>query len=91
MISFYVSDMTCGHCVNTITKAMKAAAKDAAVAIDLAAKRVDIEAGTVDAARLATVIRDAGYTPVALDGDSSSSAPAPSVKSGGCCSIRRYR
>ena len=84
MISFQVSDMTCGHCVNVITKAVKAADKDAAVQIDLAAKRVDIESGSVDAGALAAVIRNAGYIPVNLEGDSSSSVPATSGKCG-CC------
>ena len=75
MISFQVSDMTCGHCVNAITKAVKAADKDAAVQIDLAAHRVDIQTGTVDGAALAAAIRNAGYMPVALDGDASGDAP----------------
>ena len=82
MISCQFDDMTCGHCVNAITKAVKAADKDAAVQIDLAAHRVDIEAGTVDAVALANAIRNAGYIPVVLDGDSSSSAPATSGKCG---------
>lgn len=86
MISFQVSDMTCGHCVNTITKAMKTIDKDATVQIDLATHRVDIETGAVDAAGLAKVIEDAGYTPVALEkGGSFASAPAPTAKRGGCC------
>jgi copper chaperone CopZ len=29
MITFEVNDMTCGHCVSTITKALKATDKDA--------------------------------------------------------------
>ena len=36
MIAFEVNDMTCGHCVSTLTKALKAADKDAKVQIDLA-------------------------------------------------------
>jgi copper chaperone len=32
---FRVNDMTCGHCVSTITKAIKATDKDAKVTIDL--------------------------------------------------------
>ena len=85
MISFQVNDMTCGHCVSTITKAVKAADKDATVQIDLAAHRVDIEAGAVDAAGLASVIRGAGYTPVAIEDVSAHTAPAPAAKRGGCC------
>ena len=85
MISFQVNDMTCGHCVNTITKAVKAVDKDAKVQIDLAAHRIDIETGAIDAAGLAKVISDAGYTAVAVEGGSSRSAPASTAKRGGCC------
>ena len=85
MISFQVNDMTCGHCVNTITKAVKAVDKDATVQIDLAAHRIDIETAAVDAAGLAKVIRDAGYTPVAVEGVSASTAPVPTAQRGGCC------
>lgn len=63
MIAFEVKDMTCGHCVSTITKALKAADKDAKVAIDLASHRVAIEPGQADAAELGDAIREAGYTP----------------------------
>ena len=66
MISFEVQDMTCGHCVGAITKAVQAADAQAQVRIDLAAHRVDIEPGQTDAARLAEAIREAGYTPVAV-------------------------
>ncbi len=66
MISFEVQDMTCGHCVGAITRAVQAADAQAQVRVDLAAHRVDIEPGRADAARLAEVIRESGYTPVAL-------------------------
>ena len=64
MIAFDVQDMTCGHCVSTITKALKGADKDATVRIDLATHRVEVEPGDADAAELADAIREAGYTPV---------------------------
>ena len=64
MISFQVDDMSCGHCVSTITEALKAADKDATVRIDLATHRVDIEPATVGADGLAEAIKQAGYTPV---------------------------
>ena len=64
MIAFDVQDMTCGHCVSTITKALKSADKDATVRIDLATHRVEVEPGEADAAELADAIREAGYTPV---------------------------
>jgi copper chaperone len=64
MIAFEVSDMTCGHCVSTVTKAVQAADRDATVRIDLAAHRVEIEPQAASAAALEQAIRGAGYTPV---------------------------
>ena len=42
MITFEVNDMTCGHCVSNITKALKATDKDAKVEISLASHRVQV-------------------------------------------------
>ena len=64
MIAFEVNDMTCGHCIKAITEAVKAADSRADVHIDLARHRVEIEPASADAAALASVIREAGYTPV---------------------------
>jgi copper chaperone len=66
MIAFEVNDMTCGHCVSTITKAVKATDKDAKVQIDLAKHRVEIEPSDADAQELSDAIKEAGYTPVAV-------------------------
>lgn len=66
MISFEVNDMTCGHCVSTITKAVKAEDQDAKVTIDLARHRVDIDTPRASGKELGDAIREAGYTPVAL-------------------------
>ena len=63
MIAFEVKDMTCGHCVSTITKAVKATDKDAKVAVDLASHRVQVEPAAADAEELAEAIKAAGYTP----------------------------
>ena len=64
MIAFEVNDMTCGHCVGAVTRAVKAVDKDATVQIDLATHRVQVEPVTADAAELAAAIEEAGYTPV---------------------------
>jgi copper chaperone len=64
MIAFEVNDMTCGHCVSSITRAVKALDKDAEVRIDLATHRVEVEPATAGADQLAAAIEDAGYTPV---------------------------
>lgn len=82
MIAFEVNDMTCGHCVSTITKALKATDKDAKVQIDLATHRVQVEPVSADAEELAKAIKDAGYTPVSVEAALSESA-AP-VR-GSCC------
>jgi copper chaperone len=65
MITFEVKDMSCGHCVSTITKALKWTDKDAEVRVDLATHRVDILSSSATADELSDAIRDAGYTPVA--------------------------
>jgi copper chaperone len=83
MIAFEVKDMTCGHCVSTITKAVRAADKDAKVEIDLATHRVQIEPTETNAAELSDAIKEAGYTPVEV---SAGTTDAPTVrKKGGCC------
>ncbi len=82
MIAFEVKDMTCGHCISTITKALKAADRDAEVQIDLATHRVQVEPVSADAEELAEAIKDAGYTPVSVEAALSESA-AP-VR-GSCC------
>lgn len=43
VIAFDVKDMTCGHCVRSITQALTSADPGAQVAIDLARQRVEIE------------------------------------------------
>jgi copper chaperone len=84
MIAFEVKDMTCGHCVSAITRAVKAADQDAKVAIDLASRRVQIESHHASAAELSDTIEQAGYTPepvAATSLDIKGAAP----KRGGCC------
>lgn len=68
MISFSVNDMTCGHCVSSITRAVQARDPGARVLVDLATHRVDIEPAAASAAELGDAIQEAGYTPVALGG-----------------------
>lgn len=82
MIAFEVKDMTCGHCVSTITKAVNAVDKDAGVQIDLASHRVEVESAAAGAAQLRAAIEEAGYTPVAIE----TAAPAAAAAAGrtGC-------
>jgi copper chaperone len=63
MIEFQVPDMSCGHCVSTITKALKGADRQARVVIDLARQRVQVEPTEADAEQLREAIAEAGYTP----------------------------
>ena len=87
MIAFEVEDMTCGHCVSTITKALKAADQDAKVQIDLAARRVQVEPAEADASELGDAIREAGYTPVEVAAGAVQ-APAKAATRG-CCGTCR--
>lgn len=60
---FNVPDMSCQHCVATISKALASEMPGVPVAIDLARHEVRV-AG--DAARAEHVIREAGYEPARL-------------------------
>ena len=66
MIDFEVQDMSCGHCVGAITRAVHAVDAEARVEVDLPRHRVRIVPARADAAMLAGAIEEAGYTPVAI-------------------------
>lgn len=57
-----VNDMTCNHCVGTVTKALQEALPGADIAVDLATHTVSV---TGDRALAEAAIREAGYTPEA--------------------------
>jgi len=59
-MKFNVPDMTCGHCVSTVTKTVKALDAAAEVKADLAAKTVTVET-TAPAAAVSRALDDAGY------------------------------
>ena len=81
MLSYRVDDMSCGHCVSTITKAVRAVDAGARVQADLGRHLVQVEPTEADAAEIAEAISEAGYTPVALADE-----PAATPKAaGGCC------
>lgn len=63
MFEFEVKDMTCGHCVTTITRAVKETLPTASVGIDLPNHLVRID-GVPSADIIEQVIRELGYTPV---------------------------
>ncbi len=85
MTTFEVKDMTCGHCVSTITKAVRAVDQSAKVQIDLATHRVTIDTTEVDAAELSDAIKEAGYTPVAIEAAQKRAAGNAAPARGGCC------
>jgi copper chaperone len=64
MIEFQVGDMTCGHCVGRVTKAVKDVDAAATVNIDLDKKRVSIDSGH-GPEEFQAAIAEAGYTPKA--------------------------
>ncbi len=77
MLQFDVDGMTCGHCVQAVTRAVKAVDSAADVKVDLAAKRVAVETRATGEA-VAQAITDAGYPVSARD-----LAAAPAAR-GGC-------
>ncbi len=57
---FTVNDMTCGHCVGTVRKALETALPGTEVSVDLETHKVSF---TGDRAKGEAAIRQAGYTP----------------------------
>ncbi|HTQ77360.1 MAG TPA: heavy-metal-associated domain-containing protein [Burkholderiales bacterium] len=60
MIELSVTNMTCGHCVSAVTRALKAVDPEARVDIDLESKRVRIETRKPLGA-LTKALEQAGY------------------------------
>ena len=84
MIAFEVKDMTCGHCVGAITKALKIADQDAKATIDLAQHLVVIEPAAAGEDELRAAIVKAGYQPVQVAAAASKLADRPSPCCGHC-------
>jgi copper chaperone len=85
MISFQINDMTCGHCISTITQALRSVDAAAKVQFDLATHRVDIEAVEAHAGQLRDAIREAGYSPVQTESPASGAAANVAPVRKGCC------
>ncbi|MFN4281395.1 MAG: heavy-metal-associated domain-containing protein [Alphaproteobacteria bacterium] len=62
MAEINVQDMTCGHCVSVITRAIQSVAPAAKVRIDLPSRTVSVE-GEISEAEAKKAIAEAGYTP----------------------------
>ena len=62
MAEFTLPDMSCGHCVSTVTRALKDADPACAVQIDLSTKTVRVQSSR-SAEVLASALSEAGYPP----------------------------
>lgn len=60
MITLHVPDMGCDHCVQTITKTVRALDGDAAINADLGMQTVTIDT-KVDSVRVTAALEQAGY------------------------------
>ncbi|BAI75837.1 copper chaperone (plasmid) [Azospirillum sp. B510] len=60
MLTLKVSGMTCGHCAQTVTRAVEALPAVDRASVDLAAGQVAIEGGA-DESAIRQAIEDAGY------------------------------
>lgn len=63
MIELKVNDMTCGHCVGAVTKAVKELDPKAMVRVDLGTKQVSVESAK-PAAEIIDALAEAGYPAV---------------------------
>lgn len=79
--TFVVDDMTCGHCVSTITKALASLDNQAKVNVDLGTRRVEVTSTEAGDAQLQEAIKEAGYTPVLVQ---PGAAAATQPKRSGC-------
>lgn len=79
MIELDVKDMTCGHCVSTVTGAVKSLDPDATVHVDLEHKRLRVD-GRSSVNELTKALAEVGYAAAP------SSMPRPAAaRKGGCC------
>lgn len=61
MVDLNVKDMTCGHCVSAVTRAVKALDPQADVHVDLGSKRVRVQ-GLSSTDDLIRALNAAGYS-----------------------------
>lgn len=62
-LTLRVPDMSCGHCVASVSDAVREVEGVADVSVDLGAKRVDVEGEGLELDPVAQAIREAGYEP----------------------------
>lgn len=61
-ISFHIPDMTCGHCVRTITEAINAQYPAAKVEAQVDTHTLTVS-GVADETAVANLIKEEGYSP----------------------------
>lgn len=60
MYQLEVAEMSCGHCVSSVTKAVQAVDAAASVDVDLAQRKVSVQS-SASLDKVAAAIADAGY------------------------------
>ena len=86
MITFDVPDMSCGHCVGALTRAVREVDPGARVEADLPARQLHVES-RADAAPLLKAMLVAGYPARAVGG--AATATASPARAAGCgCGCR---
>lgn len=62
MLQFHIPDMTCGHCVQKVDKAVKGVDANATLTVDLPEHKISVQSGQ-DLSSFLEAIRAAGFTP----------------------------
>jgi copper chaperone len=81
-MKFNVEGMTCGHCVNAITRAVERIGARADV--DLAGRTVSVT-GASDAAAVREAIEREGYTVTGVETEGSQELPVDAPHKSSCC------
>ncbi|SEB08804.1 heavy-metal-associated domain-containing protein [Variovorax sp. YR216] len=84
MLTYRVEDMTCGHCVGAIARAVQSVDSGAKVDVDLSRHLVRIEPTGAAVNELLNAIAEAGYTPVQVAAEAPTTA-GKSTRRDGCC------
>ena len=79
-----IDGMSCGGCVSTVEKALRAVPGIRVDAVNVGSATVSYDATRTTPAAIAQAVTDAGYEP--LGAGTPVAAGAPRATSGGCCS-----
>ncbi|UOV05528.1 cation transporter [Pseudoxanthomonas sp. F37] len=83
-MNLVVEGMTCGHCVQTVTRAIQALDPDAQVQVDLGSGVVSIE-GALAVEQAVEAIQGQGYVVAAVLPQASDAPPTPAASCCGGC------